>query len=186
MRARDLLPDTLADPVATRTLRAVTSPPITPRFEQLLTALPRFGFEIAHREFDQAVLRRLEDDTSVILTASDTWISAMQLLFDAGELRASNHTPSAYRFAMQLHGRYMGCRFGFDEDENLCVQYDIYPDMDMQHIALALTQMAYVAAACQPLFELVLAGGTVDDRLIERAFAADGEMTDDDGRATDN
>jgi hypothetical protein len=74
----------------------------------------------------------------------------------------------------------MGCRFGFDEDENLCVQYDIYPDMTAEHVALALTQMSYVAAACSPLFELVLAGGTVDDRLIERAFAPDAPEGHDD------
>ncbi len=145
------------------------------RLDKLVSGLERFGLETAHRETDQAVLRRLEDDTSFILTASETWISAMQLIFEAGELRASKHTAAAFRFALELHSRYMGCRFGFDEDENLCVQYDVYPDMTAEHVALALTQMSYVAAACTPLFELVLAGGTVDDRLIERAFAPESD-----------
>lgn len=143
------------------------------RLDDLLTGLERYGLTIAHREPDQAVLHRASDDASFILAASDSWVSAMQLLFEEGELRASNHTAAAYRFALELHSRYMGCRFGFDEDENLCVQYDIYPDMSVEHVALALTQMSYVAAACGPLFELVLAGGTVDDRMINRAFAGD-------------
>lgn len=152
------------------------------RLEQLLKGLAKHGFDIVHVETDQAVIKSRDTDATFILTASDTWISAMQMLFEEGELRASKFAPAAYRFAMQLHGRYTGCRFGFDEDENLCVQYDIYPDVSADHVALALTQMHYVGSACVPLFEVVLAGGTVDDRLIERAFAGD----DDDDESQDN
>lgn len=143
------------------------------RLEQLLKGLAKHDFEVVHVEADQAVIKRREDDASFILTASATWVSAMQMLFEDGELRASKHASAAFRFAMQLHGRYTGCRFGFDEDENLCVQYDIYPDVSPEHVALALTQMHYVGSACVPLFEVVLAGGTVDDHLIERAFGDD-------------
>jgi hypothetical protein len=143
------------------------------RLEQLLAGLEAFGFEIAHREPEQAVLRRTDTDATYTLTADDSWVAAMQMILEAGELTVSKHAPAAIRFALELHGRYLGCRFGFDEDENLCAQYDIYPDMSAEHVALALTQMAYVSASTTPLFELVLAGGTVDDRLIERAFAGE-------------
>ena len=146
---------------------------MTDRLDHLVARLKPLGFECAHREPDQVVLRRVEDDASYILTASDTWISAMQPLIEAGALAASKHTPAAFRFVLELHSRYMGCRIGFDEDENLCVQYDIYPDMSAEHVGLALTQMAYIAAATAPLFEVVLAGGVVDDHLIDRAFGAD-------------
>lgn len=149
------------------------------RLEQLLGGLENFGFEIAHREPEQAVLRRTDDDATYTLTADDSWVAAMQMILEAGALSVSKHAPAAIRFALELHGRYLGCRFGFDEDENLCVQYDVYPDMAVEHVALALTQMAYVAASTTPLFELVLAGGTVDDRLIDRAFAGDSD--DDEG-----
>ena len=148
------------------------------RLEQLLAGLESFGFEIAHREAEQAVLRRTDTDATYTLTADDSWVAAMQMVLEAGQLTVSKHAPTAIRFALELHGRYLGCRFGFDEDENLCVQYDIYPDMNAEHVALALTQMAYVAASTTPLFELVLSGGTVDDRLIERAFANDSDEGD--------
>lgn len=140
------------------------------RLDQLLKGLKPLGFEITEADAEQAVIRNIEHDSTFVLSSGDTWVSAMQMILDAAELHASEHAPTVFRFALELHSRFLGCRFGFDEDKNLCVQYDIYPDMTAQHVAQALTQLSYIAVTTVTLFQTVLAGGVVDDRLIDRAF----------------
>ena len=142
------------------------------RLDQLLTGLKRLGYEVTEADAEQAVIRNIEHDATYVLTGSESWVSAMQMLLEADELHGSEHATAVYRFALDLHGRYLGCRFGFDEDKSLCVQYDIYPDMTPEHVAQALIQLSYIAVTTVPLFQTVLAGGVVDDRLIDRAFAS--------------
>jgi len=148
------------------------------RLDQLLSGLKPLGFEVTEADAEQAVIRNIEQDATFVLTGGDSWVSAMQMLVDAPDLHGSDNAAAVFRFAMELHSRYLGCRFGFDEDKSLCVQYDIYPDMTPEHVAQALTQMSYIAVTTVPLFETVLAGGVVDDRLIDRSFFSSPDATE--------
>ena len=144
----------------------------------LLVELGKHRYEIVHTgsgdgdcHLSEAVVRSIELEHTYLLTASDGWIQAMQTLVEAGVLESSPYMHQALHLALRLHARFLGCRFGFDEDNNLAVQYDIYPDMTTEHVLLALGQLYYVGSSTFVLFEEVFGGKTVDDAPIDLALA---------------
>ena len=71
------------------------------------------------------MIRNVEYGLVYVLASSDDWVQAAQMLFEADKLRGE-YFPLALALALRLHCRFLGCRIGFDEDENLAIQYDIY------------------------------------------------------------
>lgn len=140
------------------------------RLDQLLLDLQERGYETIDVESERAVIRNTEYGLVYVLTSGDEWVQAMQMMFDASQLQ-SPCRDSALTLALRLHSRFLGCRFGFDDEGNLAVQYDIYPEMTAHHIASALGQVHYVGSRSYPLFEEVLAGTAVDEERIDRAFS---------------
>jgi hypothetical protein len=125
------------------------------RLAQLLAGLATHGFTTILNRGEDAVVRDA-DGEEFALFASDQWVQAGQKLVDAEALRASLHASDAHQLALRLNSRFLGCRFALDDEENLCVLYDVYPDLAIEHVARALKQLAAVARTSLPLFEEVL------------------------------
>lgn len=142
---------------------------IVTRLDELLTDLRTHRFETVDYEHDQAVIRQTPEDVTFVLTHSDEWVQAAQTLLDAPAF--AKRRLAICELAMRIHGRFLGVRFGFDEDEALVVQYDIYPDMSAEHVAFALGQLAYVATTTLPLFEeCVNSEHAITDDRVDFAF----------------
>lgn len=148
---------------------------VVTRLEEILKALTDNGFEVIHQEVDQAVVRQTEDLFVAALTASDAWVQASQTLLESPEF--ADRRAAVATLAMRIHGRFLGCRFGFEDDGNLVAQYDVYPGESERQLATALEQMAYVAAYTLPLFKDCAAGVAVDDDRIDMAFMPKAETS---------
>ena len=138
------------------------------RLDNTLEEIVDSGFEIVHREDDQVVVRHVEDEFNVVLTASDEWVQAQQTLLESTEF--SERKAAIAELAMQIHGRFLGCRFGFDERGDLVAQCDVYPETAGGQVATALAQLAYVAASALPLFNACAAGTDVGEEQIDLAL----------------
>ena len=63
-------------------------------------------------------------------------------------------------FLLRLHGRYLGCRLGYDTDGALVMMTDIYPGiLAAQHVVDVMRQMDAVAGKLLPLLRSVVDSG---------------------------
>jgi hypothetical protein len=82
------------------------------------------------------------------------------------------HAGALNRFLLQVHDRYLGCRFGYDDVGNLHVVHDIYPeDVSAKHIEDAMKRMDYATGALRSLMHQALESSTIPgDDLVDQAF----------------
>lgn len=140
------------------------------RLASLLDGLEAHDFRTLFLDGVQAGVQTPGGHATVAMTAADDWVQVSQTLIESETLDASPHAAAVYELALRLHARFLGCRFGLDEDRSLAIQYDVYPDAAADHVAAAINQLMYVAAAALPLFIRALAQGRVADDDIDRAF----------------
>jgi hypothetical protein len=144
--------------------------PARNRLASVLRQLAEHGFQILVEEPDQALIRD-RDENDYVLTGAEDWVQAAILVVEAKELKGP-FFHEATELALRLHSRFLGCRLGLDDEENLAVQYDIYPDLPVGHILLALGQLHYIGSVTSPLFREVLGGSAVNEDRIDHAFDA--------------
>lgn len=140
-------------------------------FERILQELRSRGFSI-ERDGDR-VLVTLADSASVfVLLRADDWVQVASCIVGDDEIDASADTHALNEFLLHVHGRYLGCRFGYDEDGSLVMMSDVYPEcLDAGHLANVMTQMDYVAGALLPVIRAACVSGELpSDSEVDRAF----------------
>ena len=105
---------------------------------------------------------------------AEEWIQVATVVIEAGELRSSRGQSRLGEFLLELHSRYLGCRFGYDEDHALTIMTDVYPEnIRAKHIVAVMRQLDYIATVTVPLIRRVLEFGKVPpDSDVDAAFAS--------------
>lgn len=141
--------------------------------DDLLRNLASLEFEVLHQEDDQAVIRAREYGATFVLTAAGDWIQVSQALLDGDEIE-DQVRPMAADLALRIQGRFLGCRFAWDEDGALSALLDLFPGTPIEVVTRALAQLSYVASATLPLFG-ELGDGMVEEERIELALGETSE-----------
>jgi hypothetical protein len=88
-------------------------------------------------------------------------------------MRRQRYASLLGEFILTLHGRYLGCRLGYDEDGSLAIMADIYPDTaSPKHVVAVIRQLDFVANTILPLIRNTLeTGESPDSSVVDQAFA---------------
>jgi hypothetical protein len=142
------------------------------KFQRLVEELEKDGFRVLHVEQSQAVVEIPESDSVFVLLHSEEWLQIAAVLLDRDAIQKSANEDALGRAVLRIHSRFLGCRFGYDEDSSLAIQRDIYPDnQNVPHIKTVIEQLDYIANSVLPLFQEALATGAfLDEGQINSVF----------------
>jgi len=130
------------------------------KFDLLLEDLQKDNFEIMNKERQQAVIKLPDSDNVFIFLLSGDWLQVAAVLIENIELDKYLYRNLIGEIVLRIHSRYLGCRIGYDEDANLTIQNDIYPEnQEGRHVAQVLWQMNYIGSAILPLIQETLLNG---------------------------
>ena len=125
-------------------------------FSGLLKELAALGCEVDAEE-SRALVTPPDGTTSFVLLQAEEWIQVATLVVEENELRGSRGRARLGEFFLELHGRYLGCRFGYDEERALAIMTDVYPgNAKAKHIFAVMAELEYVATVVHPLIKSVL------------------------------
>ena len=123
-------------------------------------------------EGEWALVQPLKCEYSFGLQYDDPWIHIVGIVVEAEHVTGAPHRAVLNEFLLQVHGRYLGCRFGYSDDGSLALMHDVYPgNATPAHIGRLLKQLDVTARALVPLMESALRDGIVPDAdRVDRAF----------------
>lgn len=142
-------------------------------FDELLNNIEKKNFKIINKENDQAVVQLPNSNNCFVLLRSGSWLQVAAILIENDEMTKSSFVNLLGETVLRIHSRYLGCRIGYDDDNNLTIQQDIYPENQKpEHLERVFWQMNYVGNSILPLIEKTLNSGKIpDDEEIERSFS---------------
>lgn len=125
------------------------------------------------RDSDRALVTSEESGSSWVLLSAGNWIQVAASVLDREEVSDEANRVALNEFLMRVHARYLGCRFGFDEDGALVVMSDVYPEnVQAAHLIDVMNQMDSVTGALLPLLRAAICSGQVpSDSEVDRAFS---------------
>lgn len=141
-------------------------------FEKLDEQLREHGCTV-ERDNQRALVTLEESGSTWVLLSAGDWIQVAASVLDCDELGEEGGRAALNEFIMRVHARYLGCRFGFDEDGALVVMSDVYPEnIRAAHLLDVMNQMDSVAGALLPLLHAAILSGQVPaESEIDRAFS---------------
>ena len=142
-------------------------------FSGLLNEIVALGCAVDAEEEDRAVITLPDGASSFVLLRAEEWMQVATILVEPGELRGARGRSRLGEFFLELHGRYLGCRFGYDEDRALAIMTDVYPGhTKAKHIVAVMAHLEYVATVVRPLIMSVLETDAIpQDSAVDAAFA---------------
>lgn len=142
------------------------------KFDKLLNELLKDNFEIISKERNQLVINLPDSESTFVLLLSGDWLQVAAILLEKNDLEKFPYINLIGEVVLRIHTRYLGCRIGYDEDSNLTIQNDIYPENQRgNHIGHVLWQMDYIGNAILPLIqETLLHGHLPTEEEIDQVF----------------
>ncbi len=142
-------------------------------FESVAEQLRQLGCNVM-REDERALVTRDDVASSWVILCAQDWIQIASVVLEHDELAEEASRDVLNEFVMQIHARYLGCRFGYDDDGALVIMSDVYPeDIHATHLVNVMLQMDAVARALLPLLRTALESGELpSDREVDRAFSS--------------
>jgi hypothetical protein len=140
----------------------------------LVRGLRRLGHDAQiEQETGRGIVRPSVAQKGFVLLWSGDWLQIASVLTDKLAGVPSPNRERLAAFVLQVHGRYLGCRLGLDDDGDLSIVNDVYPGhATPKHIATVIEQLDYVAEVLSPLIHSIILGGNVpSDAQIDEAFS---------------
>ena len=128
------------------------------------------GFEIEEVAPQEATVTDTKGGSIWSLYQVEAWVQIKGLIFED-----TRPTQALCLSLMRLHSRLLGCRFGMDADNNLCLLSDVFPhDQTGEGIGAAVTQMQWIVDNTHGLLRRVQETGiAADEDDIDDAFESD-------------
>ena len=128
------------------------------------------GFEIEDVAPQEATITDRDAGSIWSLYQVEAWVQIKGLIFED-----TRPTQALCLSLMRLHDRLLGCRFGRDAHNNLCLLSDVFPhDQTGEGIGAAVTQMQWIVNSTHGLLRRVQETGiAADEDDIDNAFKSE-------------
>ncbi len=141
------------------------------KFEEL-KGLDRFGYSYVLKKGNAIITNEGGTDEFNYWPLED-WVHIAQLLYMDEDLKKSKWSILIPKFILKLQHRCLGCRFAFDDNDNLAIVHDLHlEEKKTSKISMTLGQMIFVGNIAIELIEKIFSKGKIpSDDDIDMEFA---------------